>query len=68
MSAKNEIVVIPKWINEEYFLPIIEKEVEDFEKIKHFASTPATQPGDNYMSLMVRVTITIEVKSESDDF
>lgn len=33
-----------------------------------FISTAATQPGNNYTSIMVRVTITIEVKGESDYF
>lgn len=68
MASYNEILFIPKWINEEYFQPIIEKEVDDFVRIKQFISTAATQLGDNYTSVMVRVTITIEVKGESDYF
>ncbi|KAH8417164.1 hypothetical protein KR222_005481 [Zaprionus bogoriensis] len=66
MSANNEFLSIPKWINEEYFLPIIEKDVDDFVRIIKLTSTAATQPGDNYTSIMVRVTVDIEVKDNSE--
>ncbi|XP_064535660.1 uncharacterized protein LOC135426488 [Drosophila montana] len=62
----NEFLVIPKWINEEYFRPILEKDVNDFVTIKNFTPIAATQPGENYTSIMVRVVIDIELKDGSE--
>ncbi|KAM8704331.1 hypothetical protein ACLKA7_008870 [Drosophila subpalustris] len=62
----NEFLTIPKWINEDYFLPIIEKDVKDFVSIKNFTAIAATQPGENYTSIMVRVLVETEVKDSSD--
>ncbi|KAH8382883.1 hypothetical protein KR009_005693 [Drosophila setifemur] len=53
----NELLDIPKWINEEYFVPILEKDVEGFDKIVNFTAIAATAPGDNYASIMVRVFV-----------
>ncbi|XP_060646710.1 uncharacterized protein LOC132784852 [Drosophila nasuta] len=58
----NEYLVIPKWINEDYFRPILEKEVDDFVSIKKFTVIAATQPGENFTSIMVRVIVDIETK------
>jgi len=58
----NKSLVIPKWINEDYFNPIIEKDVKDFVSIKKFASIAATPPGENFASIMVRVIVDIELK------
>lgn len=63
----NENLVIPEWINEQYFEPIIAKDVEDFVCIKSFTPIAATQPGENYSSIMVRVIVDIEVKGTSNN-
>ncbi|XP_017855875.1 PREDICTED: uncharacterized protein LOC108608813 [Drosophila arizonae] len=62
----NEFLVIPKWINEDYFRPIVEQDVPDFVSIKNFTSIAATQPGENYTSIMVRVFIDIELKDGTE--
>lgn len=64
----NEFLAIPKWINEEYFRPIVEQDVTDFASIKNFKPVAATQPGENYTSIMVRVIIDIELKGWSAYF
>lgn len=63
----NENLAIPEWINEQYFEPIIAKDVEDFVCIKSFTPIAATQPGENYSSIMVRVIVDIEVKGTSNN-
>lgn len=63
----NENLVIPEWINEDYFVPIIAKDVENFVGIKSFTPIAATQPGENYSSVMVRVIVDIEVKGRSEN-
>lgn len=61
----NEDLVIPEWITANYFEPIIAKDVGDFVSIKSFTPIAATQPGENYSSIMVRVIVDIEVKGRS---
>ncbi|KAH8359880.1 hypothetical protein KR093_009304 [Drosophila rubida] len=62
----NEHLAIPKWINEDYFRPIIEKDVKDFAAIKNLTPIAATPPGENYTSIMVRVVIDIELKDGTE--
>ncbi|XP_075145790.1 uncharacterized protein LOC142220496 isoform X2 [Haematobia irritans] len=57
----NELLHIPAWINEEYFVPILEKNVENFKEILEFHRVAATEPGENYTSIMVRVFITVQL-------
>ncbi|KAH8284014.1 hypothetical protein KR054_007485 [Drosophila jambulina] len=62
----NEHLAIPEWINEEYFLPILKKDVTDFHKIINFTPIAATAPGENYTSIMVRVLMDILLKDGSE--
>ncbi|KAH8232670.1 hypothetical protein KR032_011421 [Drosophila birchii] len=62
----NEHLEIPEWINEDYFQPILEKDVKGFDKIVNFTPIAATAPGENYTSIMVRVVIDILVKDGSE--
>ncbi|KAH8362813.1 hypothetical protein KR084_001278 [Drosophila pseudotakahashii] len=61
----NEHLVIPEWINEDYFRPILEKDVTNFDKIVNFTPIAATAPGENYTSIMVRVVIDLLFKDGS---
>lgn len=61
----NEYLEIPKWINEDYFAVILEKDVPDYKSITKFTPIAATAPGENYTSIMVRVVIDIELKDGS---
>ncbi|XP_022218887.1 uncharacterized protein LOC111071709 [Drosophila obscura] len=61
----NEHLTIPKWVNEDYFLPILEKDVNGFDKIISFTPIAATAPGENYTSVMIRVHIDVLLKDGS---
>ncbi|XP_017052778.1 uncharacterized protein LOC108095951 [Drosophila ficusphila] len=61
----NEHLAIPEWINEDYFRPILEKDVDNFDKIVNFNRVAATAPGENYTSIMVRVLIDLLFKDGS---
>ncbi|XP_065366619.1 uncharacterized protein LOC135959585 [Calliphora vicina] len=52
---------IPKWINEKYFENILKKDVANFKKILKFTTIPATPPGENYTSIMLRIKMDIEL-------
>lgn len=60
----NEFLDIPKWINEDYFGPILEKNVPAFKSITNFVAVAATAPGENFTSIMVRVIIDVELNGE----
>ncbi|XP_037947826.1 uncharacterized protein LOC119679505 [Teleopsis dalmanni] len=62
----NQYLQIPKWINEDYFIPILEKDIPDFVRIVNFTTIAATAPGENYTSIMVRVIMEIELKDGSN--
>ncbi|XP_017080008.1 uncharacterized protein LOC108113810 [Drosophila eugracilis] len=63
----NEYLHIPKWVNGDYFLPIIQKDVENFDKIINFTPIAATAPGENYTSIMIRVIVDILLKDGSEE-
>ncbi|KAH8307817.1 hypothetical protein KR059_000322 [Drosophila kikkawai] len=62
----NEYLHIPKWVNEDYFLPILEKDVQNFDKIVNFFPIAATAPGENYTSIMIRVVVDVLLKDGSE--
>ncbi|XP_054725755.1 uncharacterized protein LOC129235756 [Anastrepha obliqua] len=53
---------IPKWINAKYFEKILHKEDTNLHKIIKLTPIPATPPGENYTSLMMRILMDIELK------
>ncbi|XP_030374217.1 uncharacterized protein LOC115623954 [Scaptodrosophila lebanonensis] len=64
-SSPNAGLLIPKWINEDYFRHIVEEEYPDLVGIKRFTPIAATAPGENYTSVMVRVNVDVELKDGS---
>lgn len=63
----NEGLHIPKWVNEDFFLPILEQDMEQFDKIVNFTPIAATSPGENYTSIMIRVIVDILLKDGSEE-
>lgn len=59
-------VDIPKWINEGFFVNILKKDLPNFVKILNFTTIPATPPGENYTSLMMRIKMDIEMEGKHD--
>ncbi|XP_067646954.1 uncharacterized protein [Eurosta solidaginis] len=53
---------IPSWINAKYFEKILHKDNVNFNKILKVTPIPATPPGENYTSLMLRIIMDIELK------
>lgn len=62
----NENLEIPNWVNQDYFLPIIKNDQENFQKVSSFKSIAATAPGDNYCSVMLRIIIEVELKGKRE--
>lgn len=55
-------VDLPQWINEQYFHHILKNDLPSFVKILKFTPIPATPPGENYTSLMMRIKMDIEME------
>ena len=60
----NENLVIPSWLNEDYFKTIVEKDEPEYERIFNFKPIAAIAPGENFTSVMIRVHMDLEMKGE----
>ena len=52
----------PAWLNAELFVSVLEKNVENFEKILNFMAKPALAAGENYLSTLWSIEIEIKLK------
>ncbi|XP_062124982.1 uncharacterized protein LOC133838049 [Drosophila sulfurigaster albostrigata] len=60
-----DIKLVPTWIKESHFVEILRETVPSFEKIKSFHIKPALNPGENYATLMLRVSLDVELSDKS---
>lgn len=59
--------LVPNWINESQFVEIVRESVPKFTKIRSFNVKPGLGAGENYATLMLRVSIEAELTGEPDD-
>ncbi|KAH8355522.1 hypothetical protein KR200_001116 [Drosophila serrata] len=57
--------LIPKWLNETQFEELLAANVAQFSKIVGFRMKPAMAPGENYATLMLRISIDVELTDKS---
>ncbi|KAH8247819.1 hypothetical protein KR038_010473 [Drosophila bunnanda] len=57
--------LLPKWLNETQFEELLAANVEQFSKIVGFRMKPAMAPGENYVTLMLRISIDVELTDKS---
>lgn len=60
--------LVPDWINKSHFEEILKDQEPEFEKIENFFVMPALSAGENYSSLMLRVTIETRLTGEFSSF
>lgn len=61
------VVIIPKHLNLEFFEEIVENAIQEANPlIKRIFIKMATSPGDNYCSLIYRVSITYTFRDDGD--
>lgn len=58
----------PEWVTEGIFIEILKKNVEGFSRIKTFKVEPGSSVGENYMSIILRVSIGVELKGMMNFF
>ncbi|XP_017062102.1 uncharacterized protein LOC108102015 [Drosophila ficusphila] len=57
--------LVPQWLNETQFIELLAANVADFSKIVNFRIKPAMSPGENYATLMLRISIDVELTDKS---
>ncbi|EDV49486.1 uncharacterized protein LOC6553970 [Drosophila erecta] len=57
--------LVPKWLNESQFEELLTATVDHFSKIVGFRVKPAMAPGENYATLMLRISIDVELTDKS---
>ncbi|XP_062123626.1 uncharacterized protein LOC133837000 [Drosophila sulfurigaster albostrigata] len=71
MSDNNSIVnpnkslEIPKWINQEYFEAVLQKDEPNCVKIVKFTPVAAIPPGENFTSVMLRIHLDLSMNDGS---
>lgn len=53
--------LVPQWIQKSQFIEILKENVPEFSRIENFFIKPALNAGENYSSLILRVTIEVEL-------
>lgn len=67
ISANNETIQnVPEWLNEELFEEFLLKDFPNFNKITKFIVKPAVANGENYMTVMLRVLIEVELNDSNN--
>ncbi|XP_065354514.1 uncharacterized protein LOC135948985 [Calliphora vicina] len=56
---------VPKWIEAKLFENVLEKNIENYQKIKEFIVKPGMAAGENYATVMLKVEIEVELKNLS---
>ncbi|KAH8294590.1 hypothetical protein KR018_000017 [Drosophila ironensis] len=57
--------LIPEWLNKSQFEELIAANVPQFSKIVDFRVRPAMAPGENYATLMLRISVDVELTDKS---
>ncbi|XP_073842669.1 uncharacterized protein [Musca autumnalis] len=55
----------PEWLTAELFRELLEKDFPNFHKVSQFHIKPAVAAGENYMTVLLRVTIKVEMSDSS---
>lgn len=64
MSSSKDVngnFTIPEWVSEDIFIDILKEDVEGFVGIRSFKVEPGSSVGENYMSIILRVSIGVHL-------
>lgn len=56
---------IPEWVNQQLFHSLLEQSNNNFKAIVKFAPEAAITKGENYMTIVLRIHIEMQLKGES---
>jgi len=60
----DESQIVPQWIHKSQFIEILKENVPEFSRIENFFVKPALSAGENYSSLMLRISIDVKLTGE----
>ncbi|KAM7362722.1 uncharacterized protein ACRADG_013291 [Cochliomyia hominivorax] len=63
--SPNKDLIIPSWINEEYFKDILAKDEPEAINVENFTPIAAIPPGENFTSVMLRIHMDLTMKDGS---
>ncbi|KAH8307732.1 hypothetical protein KR044_011489 [Drosophila immigrans] len=63
INSDNQLV--PDWINKSQFIEILKENVPNFVRIENFLVKPALSAGENYSSLLLRVSIEVKLTDKT---
>ncbi|KAH8359446.1 hypothetical protein KR093_006781 [Drosophila rubida] len=64
-KISSDNLLVPDWIHKSQFVEILKENVPEFARIENFLVKPALSAGENYSSLMLRVTIDVKLIDKS---
>jgi len=53
---------IPDWVNADLFEDVLKSTVEGYSKVRNFKAESGSAAGDNYATIMLRVSIEVELQ------
>ncbi|XP_065366731.1 uncharacterized protein LOC135959657 [Calliphora vicina] len=56
---------VPQWLNEKLFQEFLDKDFPNYRTLKKFMAKPAVKTGENFMTVMLRITIELELKNNT---
>ncbi|XP_034118061.2 uncharacterized protein LOC117576984 [Drosophila albomicans] len=56
----------PEWVNKQLFTGLLNHNYNDFETIKEFICTAAISGGENYLTIVLRIEIEMQMKDKSN--
>lgn len=65
MSSSKDVngnFTTPEWVSKEIFISILKEDVEGFVGIRSFKVEPGSSVGENYMSIILRVSIGVDLE------
>lgn len=65
MSSSKDVngnFTIPEWVKEDIFIGILKEDIEGFRAIRSFKVEPGSSVGENYMSIILRVSIGVQLE------
>lgn len=55
---------VPDWVQGELFIDVLKDTVKGFSKIKSFKAESGSAAGENYATIMLRVSIQVELEGK----
>ncbi|KAH8359883.1 hypothetical protein KR093_009297 [Drosophila rubida] len=62
MTSEVPVTKVPDWVTAEMFTDVLKESVEGFSKIKSFKAESGSAAGENYVTIMLRVNIEVELE------